>query len=106
MLLVRKSNDLSQTGKRQKKRKYRPRADESKEEPVVASTNTIVEPDTMVVKCLDTVVTDSAVVAPWWSPDVAGLAVLDWDVHRCCIGSGKSYHHPIISRGADCQRII
>lgn len=106
MLLVRKSNDLTQTSESQKKRKYRPRADESKEKSVVASTNAIVEPDTVVVECLDTVVTDSAVITSRWSPDVAGLAVLDWDVHRCCIRSGKSYHHPIISWGADCQRII
>lgn len=43
---------------------------------VVASADTIIQPDTVVILCFDTVVTYAAVVTSRWSPDVTALTVL------------------------------
>ena len=63
--------------------KQGPRAHEGKEVSIVSSSHAIVDPYAMVVLGLYAIVTYSAVVTPWRSPNVTGLAILGWDVHSC-----------------------
>ena len=62
---------------------------------VVASTNTIVEPDAMVIKRFHAVVTDSAVIAARRPPDVAGFAIFDRQVHCGSVRSCRSNRNPV-----------
>lgn len=45
---------------------------EQEEVAVIATTDAVVHPGTMMVKCLDAVVADTAVGAPWRSIELAG----------------------------------
>lgn len=81
MLLLCVEHDVSQAGTNQIKTDQCTPANKSEEITVVAAANTIVEPNTVMIKSLDTVVTDSAVVAARWSPNITGLAILDRHIH-------------------------
>lgn len=58
--------------------------DEGKEIAVVSAPYAVVEPDAVVVLGFDTVVTDSAMMASGWSPEVACFAVFGRHFHCCC----------------------
>lgn len=58
-------------------------ADKGEEVPVIAPANAIVEPNAVVILSIYAVVADTAVVATWRSPDVAGFAILYRYFHGC-----------------------
>lgn len=47
----------------------------SEEVAVVASTDTIVEPDAMMILSFDAIITDTTMMTTRWTPDVAGFAI-------------------------------
>jgi hypothetical protein len=59
------------------------RANKNKEVTVVATANAVVDPDTVMVLRLDTVVTDAAMMGARRAPDIAAFAVLCWNFHGC-----------------------
>lgn len=102
MLLVGVSQKLPEAAKGKEKSQERSGANKGEEVAVVSAAHTIVQPDTMVIKCLNAVVAHPAVIASRWSPNVACLTVFDRDVHSGGLRSSQSNHHPIISWWADC----
>lgn len=72
---------LSETRKGQVNAEKCTRGDERKEIAIIATANAIVQPDAVVIQCFDTIIAYSAVITSRWSPDVAGFAVFDRNVH-------------------------
>lgn len=66
----------------------RGRGNKGKEISVVAFSDTVVEPHTVVVMGLDAVVTEATVVSTRRPPDIASSAVLNWDFHGRRVGLG------------------
>lgn len=91
MALICIHNNLRQTRSKYIKSQKRTCRKEHEEIPVIATAYTVVDPDAMVVLRFDAVVADAAVVAPGWSPDIAGFAVLCGHFHGCCAGGGGFY---------------
>ena len=87
---------VPKAGADQVKPQYGCRYDEREEVAIIPAPNAVVQPDTVVVEGLDTVIADSAVVAPRRSPDVAGFAVFDWHIHRSRVRRRESNHDPIV----------
>lgn len=82
----------------EKQTKKRGCTDEGEKVAVIPSAHTVVDPYTVMVQSLDAVIADPAMIAPSRTPDIAGLAILDWHVHGCCRGGGQFDHDPVISR--------
>lgn len=97
---------MSQAGEGQQKPEHSTSSDKTKEISVVASAHAVVEPDTVMIQRLNTVVANSAVVTSRGSPDVTRFAVLDRYVHGGSLRSRKSNHDPIIGRRANGKRIL
>ena len=68
--------DLCQRGSHKIQGTNRRSGEECEEVSIIASSDAVVDPDTMMIGRLDAVVAEAAVVSPGRSPDVAGLAVL------------------------------
>jgi hypothetical protein len=78
--------DLYKTSCHSIEAQQRPGGDEGKEKSVVALADAVVDPYTVVVVALYTVVTQSAMVPTRRSPDVACPTVLHWHFHSCGFG--------------------
>lgn len=74
---------LCQGGADKVQGKYGCRADEGEKIAVVATANAVVEPYTVMVLGLNTVVAQAAMMSAWRTPQLARLAVLDRDLHCC-----------------------
>lgn len=98
--------NVRETGSNQKQGENRTRAHKGKEVAIVASAYAVVQPNTVVIQCLDTVVTDTTVVATRRAPDGTGFAVLDRYVHGSNVGRGQFDHDPVVRGRANGQRII
>lgn len=98
--------NMCKTGANQKEGQNRAGAHKRKEVAVIAPPNTVVEPDAVVIECVDTVVAHPAVVAARRSPDTTGLAVLHGHVHGGHFRSSELDHDPIICRRAKRQRVV
>jgi len=59
------------------------RTDEDKEIAIIAASNAVVEPDTVMVLCLDTVVTNTTMMGARRAPNIAAFAVLCGYLHSC-----------------------
>lgn len=97
---------VSETGESKKEPENRPRSDEGEKVAIVSSTNTIVEPNTVMIECFDTIIANPAMIASRWPPDVTSLAIFDRDIHCGRFGSSKSNHDPVIGRRSKCEWII
>lgn len=84
MVLLPVHQNLCQGGADKVQSKNGCRADEGEKITVVATTNAVVEPYTVMVLGLNTVVAQAAVMSAWRTPQLACLAVLDRDLHCCC----------------------
>ena len=78
------NQDLCETGSSKVETHNRSSCDEGEEVAVVATTDAIIEPYTVMVLRLDAIIAYSAVVASRWAPDIAGLAILDRHLHGSC----------------------
>ena len=105
-MLISIRDNVAQTRKRKEKSQKCASTDKAEEESVVAPPYTIVDPDTVMIQRLYTVVADSAVVTAWRPPDVARLAVFDRYIHGSGLRRGQSDHHPIIRRWSNSKRIV
>lgn len=72
---------MSKTSSKEEESEYGACSNEGEEITVISASNTIVEPDTVMVQGFNAVVAYSAVIATRWTPDAAGLAVLYWHIH-------------------------
>lgn len=54
----------------------------------------------------DTVVTDTTMVGPWWTPDVAAFAVLGGNLHGSISASGRHDHGPLSRSRTEVERVI
>ena len=97
---------MANAGERKKEAEYGASADKAKEVPVIPTADTVVQPNTVMVQSLDAVVAYSAVIASWWPPDIATFAVLDRNIHGCCLRSCQSDHDPVVSRRTHSQRVV
>ena len=70
-------------------------ANKTEEIAVVATADTIVDPNAVMILSLDTVVADSAVMATGWPPYVARFAVFGWYVHSSIGGASRLDHGPL-----------
>jgi hypothetical protein len=75
------AEDLAQAREREKEAKHWGSRDKGEKVTVVAPTNAVVKPHTVVVLRFHAVVADPAVVRSWIAPNIAGLAVLCGIVH-------------------------
>lgn len=105
-VLVRICDNMPQAGERKKQSQKRAGADKAEEESIVAPSHTVVDPDTMMVQSLYTVVADSAMITARWSPDVASLAVFDRYIHGSSLRCRQSNHHPVIRGWSDSKGVI
>lgn len=86
VLPVHVDDDLCQRDAEEIRRGNHTTRDKCKEEPVVTPPNAVVDPDTVMVLCLNAVVAKATVMGSRWTPDVARLAVLCGHLHgRCCL---------------------
>jgi hypothetical protein len=99
-------NAVSKTCKGEINTKNRAGGDECEEVSIIAAAHAVVEPDTVMIQGLDTVIAYSTVIAPWWPPNVAGLAVLDWNIHGGSLRVRQSDHHPVVRRWPNCQSVL
>jgi len=98
--------NLGQTGAQEEETKNGTGSNEGEEVTVVSSTNAVIKPDTMMVLCLDTVVTYSTMVASRRPPNIASLAVLGWHFHGGSRRLGGFDHGPVVCGGANPERIF
>jgi hypothetical protein len=63
--------DVSKTGTEEVEAQECARSDKGQKVAVIATTNTVVQPNTVVILRLDARVTDAAVMSAWGPPDVA-----------------------------------
>lgn len=84
VLSIHINQDLCETGSSKVETHNRSSCDEGEEVAVVATTDAIIEPYTVMVLRLDAIIAYSAVVASRWAPDIAGLAILDRHLHGSC----------------------
>jgi hypothetical protein len=80
--------------------------DEGEKVAVVASSNTIVQPDTMMVLSFNAVVAYSAMMTSWWTPDVTSLAVLSGYFHRSSLRLSRLDHGPVIHRRGQSKKVF
>lgn len=106
MSLVVISNDLAQRCTSQQKARDGRCADESEKITIVASTDTVVDPYTVMVQSVNTVVANTTMIASRRSPYVASFAILHGHIHSCGCGSCKANHDPVISWRSKGQWII
>lgn len=97
---------MCETGSDQKQGENGTRAHKGKEVAIVAPAYAVVQPNTVVIKCFNTIVTDTTVIAARRPPDSAGLAVLDRYIHGSNIGRGQFDHDPVVRGRANRQWII
>lgn len=88
--------DLGEGGAEEEEGDERARGDEGEEVAVVAAADAVVQPDAVVVVGLDAVVAQAAVVRAGRTPDVAGPAVLDGDLHGGGGGLGGLDQRPVV----------
>jgi hypothetical protein len=81
VLAVHINQDLRKTSGEKVKTQDRSSCYEGEEVTVVATTDTIVDPHTVMILRLDAVIADSTVVTSWWTPDIASLAILYGHLH-------------------------
>lgn len=89
LLAVRVGNDLDETRADEVGGENCGRGNKCKEISVVAFSDTVIEPDTVVVVGLDTVIAKATVVGTWRAPDVASSAVLNGDFHGGRVGLSR-----------------
>ena len=104
LVLVRK--DMSQAGERKQESEKGARADKTEEEAVVPSSYAVVDPDTVVIQSLYTIVAYPAVITPRRAPDIACLAVFDRDVHCGGLGCRQSDHDPVVGGWPNSKRVF
>ena len=75
------------------------------EEAVITSADAIIEPNTVMVMPIDTVVADTAMMGTRRSPNVAGSAVFHRYFHRGSARLSRLYQHPIVGRRSKSQRV-
>ena len=84
VFLVSPDKEMGQARSEKKKAEQCTRTDKCEEIAIVATSNAIVEPNTVVILRFNTIVTNAAMMGSRRAPDVAALAVLGWYLH-CCI---------------------
>ena len=89
---------VSEAGKHKEDTKKGARAHKGEKIPIISSSDTTVDPYTMVVLSFYAAVADSAMVTSWWPPNVACLAVLCRDVHGAIWCPGRLYGRPLCRR--------
>lgn len=89
LFVVRVGDDLDKTRADQVGGENCGRGDKCKEISVIAFSDTVIEPDTVVVVGLDTVIAEAAVMSTRRAPDVASPAVLNRDFHGSRVGLGR-----------------
>lgn len=100
------NEELSKTRTDQVKCKKRGGSDKGKEIAVIAFTDTVVEPDTVMVMGLDAVVAKATVMSTRGTPDIARPAVLHRYLHSCRIGLGRFDKSPVGGGGPKLEGII
>ena len=88
----------------EEKAKHGDKADEAEKIPVVATSDTVIQPDAVVVQIFHAVVTSSAVVTSGWPPDVTCPTVLNGNIHGTC-HTRLLYHNPFGHWGPEIERI-
>ena len=83
MLTSRMQGKMCNAGTDKKKSENGGRCDKGKEIAVIPSTDTVVQPYTVMILCFDTVIADTTVMGSRWSPDVASFAIFRWHFHSC-----------------------
>ena len=73
--------DMCETGPDDKQAQQGRGRDKYKEETVVAASDAIVEPNTVVILCLDAIVANPTVMGAGRAPDVAAFAVFGGHLH-------------------------
>jgi len=97
---------MRQTCGEQEQAKDCAEAYEREEVPVVAPSDTVVQPYTMVVLRLDAVVADATVMGARRAPYVAAFAVLGWDFHCGALASLGDHRCPFGCGGADREGVF
>lgn len=105
-MLIAVRDNVPQTCERKKKSQKCACTDEGEEESIVAPSYAIVDPDTMMIQGLYTVVAHSAMVAPWWAPDITCLAIFDRYIHGSSLRGRQSNHNPVVCGWSNSKRII
>lgn len=90
----------------QEQRKDRAGANEGKKVAVIPPANTVVQPNTVVVKGFNTVIADTAVIAARRPPDVTCFAVLNRHIHSGYIRCSKLDHDPIVCWRTERERVV
>lgn len=105
-MLVHVDDNLGKTCTEEKQAKNGGRSDEREEIPIVSTADAVIEPDTVMVLSLDTVVANPTMMTSRWPPDVAGFAILCRHFH---CGSGRLSrfdHRPIVRWWRQSERIF
>jgi len=100
VLLVFVGNNLSDACAEKKYPTKSAGCDESKEIAVVATSDTIVEPNAVMVLSFNAIVANSTMMTTRWPPDIAGSAVLGRNLHGRSFRLGRSDHCPVVRRGS------
>ena len=92
------TKDLNHTADDPVDAEYGSGCEHGEEVAVVAFSDTVVDPHTMMIMSLNAVIAQSTMVRAGRSPNVAGSTVLDWNLHSCSAWIGRFDRSPITSR--------
>jgi hypothetical protein len=80
--------------------------DEYKEVAIVTATDTVVQPDAVMILGFDAVVANTTMVRTWGPPDIAAFAVFGRDFHSSIAACGRYHHCPFRGRRTKTQRVF
>jgi hypothetical protein len=106
VLSVHVDEDLGEICTQDEETQYCTEGKECEEISVVSASDAIVDPNTMVVLGLDTVVANSTVVTSRRTPDVASFAVFGWHFHSSGGRLCGLDHGPIVRWGCQSKRVF
>lgn len=82
-----------------------PGADEGEKVPVVSPSNAIVDPSTVVILGLNTIITDSTMVASRRAPDIASFTIFGRILEGDILSASLDVD-PLRERWRNCERVV